>query len=367
MWIKLQGIKAYTARGKVYAYDRLSNKRLQNTPRKIKGEWHGNEALVLELASLRKAQPKAGTVQAMIADYKTNDVSVGKRKSYLSLADRTRKDYDRAFDRLTRAKIGGKPIAYVLSSDITMEHCRGLRDGWNGKYGANQTRLTMAACSVLWSYGVEYSWIPSNLWLALPTPINPKTGKQANQPWTPAEFLQMVDTAPHIGLARAYALAFCGIRPESLPTVTLRELRDQISAQKTGKEHTITVPDVIAYLFEGDLTSIMATTQLNGAPWTTYSQLRRQFGHHRDTMAKAQIVRPNITLKGLNHTLGSALSETGATGKEMQAAMARSAQTVDHYSRRADKRILSEAAFSRLSGWFTLSKERRIVSNNHRK
>lgn len=364
MWVRLEGVKAYTSKGTVYAYCRLTGQRLKNPPVRKGKDWYGDEKVVLELAELRKALPRAGSVQAMIAAYKEHDVSVARRKAFCDLSERTQADYKTDFDRLCRGSIDDVPIRDMTPAEITINDCRALRDGWTRKYGATQAKRIMAACSVLWSYGVEYGWIPSNLWLALPAPVRPKGTKQANPPWFPSELMTMIGTAPHIGLARAYALIFCGVRPEQTPTITLRQLRDSLQAQKTGAEHFITMPDVLAELFAEDQDSIMATNQESGRPWKTYGQLRLQFNRHRDQMAAAGEVRGNLTLKGLNHTLGSALAETGASQKEMEAAMARSAQTVAHYSRRADRRLLSRVAFERLPVWLNLSNGEKNVSND---
>ena len=97
----------------------------------------------------------------------------------------------------------------------------------------------MAACSVLWSYGLEYGWVATNLWRALPAPVKARGKSRANSPWYPWEFMAMFGTAPHIWLARAYALIFCGVRPENSVTVTLTQLRESLHAQKTGAEHYI--------------------------------------------------------------------------------------------------------------------------------
>ncbi|MEO1187790.1 MAG: hypothetical protein AAFW60_01860 [Pseudomonadota bacterium] len=363
MWVKLEGIKAYTRRGKVYAYCRLTGKRLKNAPQKRAGGWYGDAKLVAELNTIREKLPAAGSIRAMIADYKEHDVSVAGRKAFCDLAARTQADYVQDFDRLCAATIGEERIANLSPAEITIDDCRALRDGWSRKHGATQTKRIMAACSVLWSYGLEYGWVATNLWRALPAPVRAAGKKQANPPWYPWELMTMIGTAPHIGLARAYALIFCGVRPENTPSITLHDLRDSVHAQKTGAEHFIEMPDELLDLFEGDQLSIMATNQENGRPWRTYGQLRLQFNRHRDQLSADGTIRPGLTLKGLNHTLGSALAESGASQKEMEAAMARSAQTVAHYSRRADKKLLSRVAFQRLPAWFNLSNGDDDVSN----
>lgn len=364
MWAKVSGIKAYTRGGKVYAYERLSGTRLKHAPRKINGYWHGDEALILELASIRNRTPEPGTTQALIAAYKSHDVSVSNRKAYTDLAERTRRDYGQDLDRLTRASINEIPIARIDPREITLNDCRQMRDGWVAQYGVTQARRIMRACSVVWSYGLEYDWVSENIWKALPLPHVSKKQSSANPPWDPKEFLLMIDTAPDIGLSRAYALAFLGIRPEQLIRVTVRQLSTTTTSSKTNKEHMIAIPDVLAELFIDCQDSIMATNQANGLPWRTYNQLRSRFNRHRDDLASEDKVRRTLTLKGLNHTLGRALSETGASSREMQAAMARSLQTVAHYSRRANNRILSASAFSGLSGWLDLSNSHKIVSKN---
>ena len=363
MWVKLTGVKAYTSKGKVYAYCRLTGTKLKNTPQRRGRDWYGDAALVLELAEARKTLPPPSSVAALVDAYRAHDVSVARRRAYTDLAARTRADYDTDFARLCRARIDGREIRDLTPADITMDDARALRDGWNRKFGATQAKRIMAACSVLWSYGVEYGWVRSNLWLALPSPVRPKGRRQANPPWDAAEFLTMLDSAPHIGLARAYALIFCGVRPENVVTVTLRQLKDAFRSAKTGAEHFIDMPDALRILFEEDQPSVMATNQAGGLPWKTYGQLRGQFERHRNQLAATGEVRAELTLKGLNHTLGSALAEAGATEKEMGAAMARTPQTVAHYARRANSRILSRAAFQRLSGWLNLSNGGRDVSN----
>ncbi len=362
MWIKLTGVKAYTANGKTYAYDRLSKQSMRehvaekDLPVKRNGEWHGNETFVLALAKVRAGQPVEGTVQALITAYKRNEVSVRGRKAFAALAERTREDYEKDLSRLTGAKIDDRMISGEPPESITVDIVRDLRDGWAAKHGATQTTRIMSACSVVWSYGLEYGEVTTNPWKAVKAPARDSRGERANRPWSVSEVLIMIETAPHDGLARAYALALMGIRPEQLPALTLREFRGLLKARKTGREHHIKIPDALRPLFEGIETSIMVTNGPDGLPWTKYAQLRRAFMSHRDRLLKAGDIGPGLTLKGLNHTFGAAMSDEGATEAQMSAGMARSRQTVRKYSDRGDTKRLSGVAFDLLSAWLTQSK-----------
>ena len=126
MWVKLDGIKAYERCGKVFAYCRLTGKRLKYPPEKRGGHWYGDTRTVAELAAIREKLPAAGSVRAMMHAYKDHDVSV---------AGRTQADYVQDFDRLCEARIGDgehmERISNLSPAEITIEDCRALRDGWN--------------------------------------------------------------------------------------------------------------------------------------------------------------------------------------------------------------------------------------------
>lgn len=357
MWIKLTSLKAYTSNGKVYAYDRLSGAKLTNTPVKRAGHWYGDEKLVKELAELRKPKIGDGTVRALIADYKRSDVSVRKRKAFMALAPRTRADYNKDFDRLCAATIDGRRIEEAELDAVTVHVVRALRDGWAKKYGATQAIRIMRACSVLWSYALEYGLAVDNPWRAVKLPQVDKKAAQINRPWAASEVWFMLRTAPHIGLARAYALALMGLRPEQIPTLTLRELAGLTRAKKTGAEHHLAIPSALRPYFDETLSSIMVSNGPDGTPWRTYGQLRAAFNRHRASLLKDKLIEPGLTLKGLNHTLGAALVEKDASDKEMEATMARSATMVRHYSERANRISLSESGFGLLSDWLAQSKD----------
>lgn len=356
MLVKVQGVKVYKKGAMTYAYCRQTGKRLENVPVKKNGRWYGDAEMVAELLSVRQSIPKQGTVQDLVTRYKEHDVSVRGRRAFCDLAERTRQDYAMDLGRLCGAKLDGNALGDIAVTKINVNVARNLRDHWNRALGARTTSRIMAACSVLWSYGMEYSLVKTNPWKAIKAPERPKHLPRKNPPWLPDEVMKAVETAPFLGLRRFYVLAFLGIRPEQIPSLTWSAISN-FDSSKTEKTHQVTIPKVFSDHFESMGSSVLVSTGPEGLPWLNYGQVGREFGKHRRSLVRQGLMRKECTLKALNHTMGAACADLGYTDAEISASMARTRETAHNYSDRGDIQKMSNKVFGGLSDWLLSTTE----------
>ena len=356
MRVKVQGVKVYVKNGHTYAYCRQTGKRLTGKPFKVGRNWYGDAELVAELISIRRSIPAKGTVQDMVARYKEHHVSVKGRRAFCDLSERTKKDYTMDMGRLCGAKLDKKLLGDVDANKINVNVVRNLRDHWDKVHGARTTARIMAACSVLWSYGMEYSLVKTNPWKAIKAPQRSRDKPKVNAPWKPEEVLAAIQTAPFSGLARLYVLAFLGVRPQQIPSLTYSEIAD-FSSSKTTKDHLIQIPMIFRSEFMDKGTSLLVSCGPKGLPWRDYNQVGKEFMKHRASLVSKGMLRKQCTMKGLNHTMGAACADLGYSVAEISASMARSPETAHGYSDRGDHKRMAAKVFQGLSGWLLSTTE----------
>lgn len=341
-WIRLQGVKIVQAKGRVYAYHRGTGKRLKAAPTMVGGQWSATPALIAEVAAIEAVKSvKAGTVHALIASYR-------EARAFGELSDRTKKDYRAIL--IWMADRAGNESPRLL----TPVRAREIRDVAVRKHGFRFGKYVCQVMRVVWQHGVDYGFASDNPWRAVSLPKRPKGMPEANRPWTPGEVLVALGDAP-IGLARAYALTLMGFRPSEVPGIAWTMLTaDGIvkRSDKTAFDAVQPVPVALAHLFASDNRPAETIASNRYAKPFTVTGLAKAAGEHLAKLHKAGKIGTGCTLKGLNHTLGTALAERGVDPRAARDAMQKKSMVMaEHYSRRADTRANAKKALGELDEW----------------
>ena len=347
-WARLKGVKIVRSKGRVYIYHRATGKRLTSAVRFHAGEIVATPELVAEIAELgnMRATAKAGSVTVLMESYQRSE-------SFTELSDRSRIDYA-AVMAWIRERAGSQS-----PNGLTTVRVREIRDVAVRKKGWRFGKYVLQVMRVVWQHGLDYGMVRENPWRAVSDPRRPKhlKGKHANRPWTPQEVSTVLRMAP-IGLARAYVLTLIGFRPSDVPAMLWSALKpsgvERISS-KTQFDALQCVPTSLAWVFEGNRPAVTIATNQLGKPFKTENALGKASGEFLRGLAKMEFVGPGLTMKGLNHTLGTALAERKVDPRSaMDAQQKKTLSTTLHYSRRADTRRNAQEALGELDKWLTL-------------
>lgn len=342
-WVRMAGLKIVRSKGRVYAYHRATGKRLTASPRRVAGAWVASPELTAEVAALEAlpSTPKAGTVHALLVSYRAS-------RSFDELKPRTKIDYRRCMNWIcdragTESPRGLAPV-----------RAREIRDKAVKAHGYRFGKYVCQVMRVVWQHGVDYGHVSDNPWRAVSLPKRPKGLPEANRPWMPQEVLAALSDAPR-GLARAYALCLMGFRPFEVPEITWTMLTADGVVKVSSKTQFAAVqpvPTALAHLFGSDdrpAKTIASNTY--GKPYTANS-LAKAAGEHLAKLHTAGTIGAGCTLKGLNHTLGTALAERGVDARAARDAMQKKSMVMaEHYSRRADTRQNTKKALGELDVW----------------
>lgn len=347
-WVKVKGLKIVVSRGHVYAYHRATGEPLEAKPVRRGGAWFCTPELLAEIASLEStsSSPRAGSVAAMIDSYKGSD-------AFTELSDVSKSDYSKVMRWILDRAGEASPLG------LTAVRAREIRDlavrkkGWRfGKYVLQVMRL-------VWQHGADYGMVQDNPWRAISYPKRPRklTEREANRPWAKEEFWTVVRRAP-VGLARAYTLALLSFRPSHVRTILWTAVKSgavEGRSKKTRFDALQDIPPSLAWVFEGNRPAVTVATNANGKPFKSDNALAKASGDFLRRLIREGVVAPGLTMKGLNHTLGTALAEQGVDPRSaMDAQQKKTLTTTLHYSRRADTRRNARQALSELEKWLSL-------------
>jgi len=342
-WVRLKGIKIVQAKGQVYAYHRATGKRLKSPPSIVAGQWSATSQLLAEVAAIEAARTeiKPDSVHALIVSYRAS-------RAFEELSDRSKKDYRRILIWMGDRAGNESPRA------LTPVRAREVRDVAVKKHGFRFGKYVCQVMRVVWQHGVDYGFAADNPWRAVSLPKRPKGMPDANRPWTPQEVLVALGDAS-VGLARAYALTLMGFRPSEVPSIAWKMLTaDGIvkRSDKTAFDAVQPVPVALAHLFasENRPADTIASNRYGRA--FTVAGLAKAAGEHLTKLREAGKIGAGCTLKGLNHTLGTALAERGVDARAARDAMQKKSMSMaEHYSRRADTRANTKKALGELDKW----------------
>jgi hypothetical protein len=347
-WLRLKGIKIVRSKGRVYAYHRLTGKRLKSTPSRHAGEWVCTPELAAEIASLADNQPspRLGSVAALIDSYRRSE-------AFTELSPVSQHDYNKVI-RWIRERAGE-----ASPRGLSTVRVREIRDLAVRKKGWRFGKYVLQVMRVVWQHGLDYGLVQDNPWRSVSYPKRPKklAERDANRPWTPKEVSIVLKLAPR-GLARAYALALLGFRPSDVRDILWTAITSRgvaTTSRKTQFDALQHIPASLAWVFEGDRPAVTVATNATGKPFKTDNALAKASGDFLRRIIKSGMVAPGLTMKGLNHTLGTALAERKVDPRSaMDAQQKKTLTTTLLYSRRADTRRNAQEALRELDNWLAL-------------
>jgi integrase len=330
---RIKGIKRYQhpVSGLWYCYHRKTGKR-------IKADWR-TAAFYLEVAALdaavKAAEPVPASLGLLIAEYRTSP-------AWTPLKPKTRKGYEWALALL-------KPLDDMPVKQITRPFIFAFRDKKilpkHGRWSANYVVMMLGQ---LLQHATNHGWIDQNPLAEKVKRIRPPKGHVArNRPWAREECAVVIDSAPpHLRFPIALAM-FAGFRKEDVLTMTRAVVSDGMIAVRTSKRGVQVKIPMHAALVEamGAHDAKIAQKRQNdtqlclnsyGEKWTE-SGYNSSFGKLIAQLVTDGKVAKGLTMHGLRHTLGTRLSEAGASAEEIMTILGqKSPAMARHYSEGAE-------------------------------
>lgn len=324
--IRMKGYKIYKDRhGKQRCYHRGTGKKIDLTKAPL-----GSAEFITACASLVSVETvssKAGTLGGLIKDYCA-------APAFRDLAHNTQVDYQRVFNYL-------KPLERVSLSTFDTPFVVKIRDKALEKHKwrfANKVKTTL---SLLFSWGHERGYIKGNPAKGIKKISRPKNLDPANRPWSDKEWYTVLDEALWELKIPLAVMAYTGLDP----TDSIKLLKSQYDGKniltnrsKTGEEAWWPVQKALCAILDNapEHTAETLAVSSKGKSWT-YRGLASSFQRLRLKLEKEGKIEPNLTMKGLRHTMATILREDGQDSRTIADALAQKTLSMaEHYSRRAD-------------------------------
>lgn len=286
-------------------------------------------------------EPKSalpGTLGALVRDYRRSP-------EFSSLAERTRSDYQRVFDYL-------KPLDAMPILSIDGGFLYGVRDKASVAKKRRFANYVIQLLRLLFNWGTRRGLCERNPAVAVEFVRRPRSAPVVNRPWKPAELETVLRSAPAEMRVAIAIGAYLGLREADMLKVTWACYDGsafEVRQSKTG--HSLWVPAhyKLREILDGaSRASPIIVIGARGRPYTQAGFQRRFFGLVRK-LADAGDVEPGLSFHGLRHTVGTRLAEAGCDSRTIAAILGHQTTAMaDHYSSRADRRHLAEAAIEKL-------------------
>jgi integrase len=301
--LRIPGVKAYLAKGKLYAYHRKTGHRFKSLygTAAFFEELRAVEATVKAEAPAQKEE-KPGTWGALVALYRKDFLSSKKR--------RTQSDYQKILDWM-------KPVAGMDVALMTRGFVVRLRDKAFKQHKRRFANYVVSVIQSVLTWAVDREYVSNHDVRHIKPIKRPKDMARANRPWTREEWETVIAAAPKHLLA---PILLCGVlgwregeaivRPRSDYDPKTKKIK-RISL-KSGKEVRTPVPRLVSDALEALLPHSATTLIVNsrGKPWTpdgfrvsVFAFLRKQH--------EAGKVGDGLTVHGLRHTVGTIMREAG--------------------------------------------------------
>ncbi len=272
-------------------------------------------------------------------------------------APRTKSDYQKVIDWMMEIGAHTRPAAALSQARAEKMIDLALKQrGWRfGCYVLQVNRLLYNW--VLDRAARQKYWGDKNPWVNISQPKRPKGLKAVHRAWAADEFAAAI-TEANPGMARAFICGICGF-----DGATMYELQwDDYNEGRFSPERTKTaatgysiVPAVLRPLMENDRPSSFIITNDRGERYKTLNAFQTNISKFLGRLARAEKVRPGLTLHGLRHTVGKIVADGGGGLIEIQAALQhKTARMALHYSREADKQRAALSTVQSLDSWFRL-------------
>lgn len=322
----MKGIKRYfePKSGNTYCYHRKTGERIT--------EPFGSPEFFTRVKQLndrveRKAAPEAGTLAALVRDYKV-------APAFTDLAKRTREDYQKVLDYL--ADIDGVALAEIDTAWIAK-----VRDKTYTLRKRRFANYTVSVLSAMLSFGAEQGLVKANTAKGVKRIKKPKGAPEANRPWTEEERRVVLAEAPwHLRVPIALG-RYTGLREGDVIALGKTAYNGSEIARKTRKTGQDVfwpcVSDLRSILDEApphDAITLCANSR--GKPWTE-SGFRASFFKFLGKLEKAGKIAPGLTFHGLRHTVADKMAELGWDNRAVADALGQATEKqAAHYTRRAN-------------------------------
>lgn len=321
-------VQTFQQDGKTYHYFRAGGvkQRLSGDP--ASPEFQARYRELLATVEAMRAPASAGSIEALIADYKRSP-------EFERLSPETRISYAYTLDKL-------RPIAKARVADLKRIHVLKLRDGMAET--PRTADLFVQVARRLLSWAVDRGYIESNPLLRISLLNEP----ESRIPWSDSDCRIFEESKPREALMTAYMLGrYLGQRRGDVLRITRNRYDGagfEIVQQKTGTALWIPAHERLkAYLDELPPRGLLWITTEKGEAWRG-----DVFSH---TLAKhlKSIGLERLSFHGLRHTAASALAEAGCSEREIMSITGHATSSmVSRYTAKADQRRRAQAAILKL-------------------
>lgn len=338
MIVRMKGINTVRAKGRVYYYHRATKRRIQSEP--------GTAAFVEEVARIEREAADApvkppGTWGWLVESYRRSP-------EWASLSQRTRKDYQRVFDYLS--KMDAVPLDKITTPGVLQ-----VRDKAHEKHGRRMANYVLAVISLVWNWGKPREHTSSaNPADAVPKVARPRYMEQANRPWTDGELAAVLEAAtPELRAAIALA-AYTGLREGDMlrwPWSGYNGTAIEGRHAKTGKPVWMPAHRDLRVVLDGlPRASPVIVCSRKGQPYTQNGFLS-SWRKLRLRLEADGRVGKGLTIHGLRHMVATKLADAGADDRTIMAITGHTdVKMVQQYTQRADTRKRARAAMRLLEG-----------------
>lgn len=301
----------------------------------------------------RRRTYEPGTIGALAERYRQS-------RRYLSLAERTRADYDKVLLYLERT-------FELAFADIEMVDIIETRDIAAEEHGDKFSDFVLAVLSALFREAVEGGLVKSNPVLGVARLY--RADATANRRWTADEWKAVYDAAPdHLRIVLAIA-RHCGLRGQDIAALKWEAYRPDpdmgkvlsFTPRKNGKtvgEITIGVPAELRTLLDAQRTGNVVPApnmpiclSTHGKGYKNESSMRSAWTAFKasDAFKAAAPSGQDLTLHGLRVTFASELREAGFSDREVADMLGDLSEGMGkRYSRGAEMRKTSVRVFQKL-------------------
>lgn len=321
MQIKVAHVHSVTAKGRVYHYHRPTGTRLKSPP--------GTPEFFAEVDALNltvEPKPIAGTLGDLVEKYRGSP-------EFLTLAPRTRSDYQRVFDFV-------KPLRACPVVDITQRFVTETR---NRAFKAHKRRFAnyvVQVLSVLLGWGTRNDHCTVNAAAGVKLVRRPRDSRKVNRAWSGLELDKVLSASP-VELRGAILLGVF-FRQGDVLRLTWNCYDGHAIELRQGKTGTtVWVPcpaELRAVLDSTKRESPTIVLGKRGKPFTG-SGFRARFYKIIRALTKAETVAPGLTFHGLRHSAGKLLADAGCDTRTIAAVLGHATEHMAaHYSKEADQR-----------------------------
>lgn len=301
--------------------------------------------------AIQAKTPRAGTVGAMLKQY-------NKSAEFLALARSTQREYQRLIDEIE------DDAGNTLLAEVTATWMRDMRDAWAVRgYKAANDRLQVLKNAL--EPAIDDGRVKEDPFARLKKVRRPHDTDEAHPTWEDHEVQAVIDlalTRKMPGLARAIALGrWGGFRRGTICSLPRNARLDAHDEHGRAYKRLYWITEKRRVLADkredGRLTALLSSTpnraltiayNQRGDPWKP-RQLNQAVDRLIDHLAKANRVRPNLTIHGLRHARGVELALAGATDAEIMSQLEHATdRAAKIYRRQADRRQMADAAQSKV-------------------